>query len=195
MVPGITGRIPRYSGSLYACLEAQIGDNRDVELIALLDNRNCMSIGEKMNWLVKMARGEYVCTVGDDDQVTDDYVELILRAIDEEPKVDVITFDHAYYQDGEFRARIEEGLGLKKWESYELQHFTRSPSNKMPMRRELVTDFTYPHQWHGEDWAFARWVHPKLQSQRRIPKTLYRYFYRTDNPEGKHFRRLREKGY
>ena len=59
------------------------------ELIVLEDDAG-LSIGEKMNHLYRMARGEYVCAFADDDLVREDYVATLLEAIGE---TDVVTFN------------------------------------------------------------------------------------------------------
>src|SRR5262245_14017505 len=59
-----------------------------VEFIVLADGGE-MSIGEKHNRLLGMARGEYVAFVADDDLVSDDYVSTLLATIIDD--TDVVT--------------------------------------------------------------------------------------------------------
>jgi len=65
---------------------------RDVEVQLLYDNQR-MSTGAKRNRLVNCARGEYISFVDDDDDVTDQYVRLIHRALRDHPGVDLVCFN------------------------------------------------------------------------------------------------------
>lgn len=189
IMPSVSTRVADFLPRIVGQLEAQIGDDPRVELLVLLDNRR-WSIGRKMNELVRMARGEYIAGLGDDDEVTDDYVSSILDAIESNPGVDCITFDHEYWQDGEYRAVIKEGKDLIETNNWAAQLLTRTPDTKMPIRSEIVRQYEFKEKWHGEDADFQRWLAMtgKIQTEHAIDRVLYRYWYRTDNPEGKHFR-------
>ena len=69
-------------------LQNQIGD-KDVEVLLLSDNMK-MSIGEKRQKLKELAKGEYWAFVDDDDDISDDYIEQLLKGV--ESGKDVITF-------------------------------------------------------------------------------------------------------
>jgi hypothetical protein len=49
--------------------------------------------GTKLRHLTELARGRFISTVDDDDDISDVYVPELLNAIRESPDVDVITFD------------------------------------------------------------------------------------------------------
>lgn len=180
VIPSWSGRARTYAPRMVGDLHDQIGDSSEVELLCLVDN-GLMSIGRKMNILTRMARGVFICGVGDDDEVTTDFVRSVLDAIKAHPDVDVITYDHEYFYDGEYKALIREGVDLPYSTNGESKIYTRSPSNKMVIRREHCLDFEYPELWHGEDTAFARGVLPKLHKEHRIDRVLYKYLYRSTN--------------
>src|SRR5665213_3420706 len=71
-------------------------EGKPVEILWLGDNKT-MSVGEKRNKLLAMAKGDYVCFVDDDDWVADDYIESILKGAEQKP--DCICFDAVYSTD------------------------------------------------------------------------------------------------
>jgi glycosyltransferase involved in cell wall biosynthesis len=81
-------------------IENQIGERKDVEIIILGDNKK-ITIGKKRDRLIQMAQGKFVVLVDDDDDVSDDYVEIVCDAIDKNPDVDVISYMQKAIIDGE----------------------------------------------------------------------------------------------
>lgn len=67
---------------LLDCLNKQKTD--DVEIIVETDNGK-LSIGDKRNLLLNKATGDYVCFIDDDDLVSDKYISLILKALENTP--------------------------------------------------------------------------------------------------------------
>lgn len=66
---------------LFSLLETQaVARMPDIELLFFMDNRR-RCVGTKRNDLLRMARGEYVSFVDDDDQVAPDYVQKLHGAI------------------------------------------------------------------------------------------------------------------
>jgi len=84
---------------LFDKLLKQIGDRVDVEVISLMDNKS-LHIYEKRNKLLDIARGSHIAWLDDDDDVSDDYVEVLTRAIKGKPFVDVISFNQTCYLEG-----------------------------------------------------------------------------------------------
>lgn len=196
IIPAVSTRVRSFLPVILDSLEAQIGDDPRVEVLILLDNRR-WSIGRKMNELVRMARGQYIAGLGDDDQITDDYVSSILAAIEDNPGVDCITFHHEYWQDGVYKAVVKESKDYNWQNNWDAGLLLRSPDTKMPARSDIVKHFTYPHEWHGEDVEYAKWLRERIQTEYIIDRVLYRYMYRmSTNNEGKHFRKDRkERGF
>ena len=82
---------------LLSILKEQADDR--VEILVSVDSGE-KSVGAKRNELVKASCGKYLAFIDDDDIVSDDYVDLILKAIQDGPDVVVLQLD--YYQDGVF---------------------------------------------------------------------------------------------
>ncbi len=84
---------------LFDKLITQIGDREDVEILSLMDNKS-LHIYEKRNELLKIARGSHIAWLDDDDDVADDYVQVITEAIKDKPFTDVISFNQTCYLEG-----------------------------------------------------------------------------------------------
>jgi len=135
-------------------------DGKPVEVIALADNGQ-MTIGEKMNWLYKMASGEYTSGVGDDDNVSEDYVDTLLEAIGD---TDVVMFD-------------------VDWGALRLGRPSCDFRPLCCVRTDLARRFAFPHWWQSEDRAFRKWLRAQGPTVKTLDKILYRYNYRQSKPE------------
>src|SRR5574341_337913 len=79
LVPTIPGREKKLA-SLLASLDAQVKHRSDIELLVLRDNRS-MTIGEKRNKMIALARGDYCVFVDDDDDVAADSITSFNRML------------------------------------------------------------------------------------------------------------------
>jgi|ETNvirnome_2_300_1030623.scaffolds.fasta_scaffold03609_5 glycosyltransferase involved in cell wall biosynthesis len=87
----------------------QIGDREDVEVLSLMDNKS-FHIYEKRNELLKMCRGKYLAWLDDDDDVSDNYIETITKAIEDNSEADVISFNQTCFLSGK-KARVFAAMG------------------------------------------------------------------------------------
>ncbi|NBP55770.1 hypothetical protein EBU71_04385 [bacterium] len=98
-IPSIPERTITHLDLLFKRLENQIGSEKDVEIISLMDNK-MMSIGRKKELLFELARGKYTCIIDDDDDVVDDFIPTLRENITSELNVDVICYDQEAVIDG-----------------------------------------------------------------------------------------------
>jgi glycosyltransferase involved in cell wall biosynthesis len=168
LTPTIRGR-ERQLSFLMDSIEAK--NNGEVEHLVLYDNRT-RSIGAKRQALVDVARGEYIAFVDDDDDVSDDYVSELLKAI--EAGADVITFhQRAIYnglesevhfgvknQDGPF---VHDGITL------------RAPWHVCAWKREVVAGCLFSESNYGEDLAWCKQARRRIRTGYHIPKILHTY--------------------
>lgn len=132
-----------------------------------------MTIGEKRNKMISIARGDYVAFVDDDDAVAPDYVTSILTAIINE-KPDVVCF-----------TVLVTGHGPPKPCRYhpQIQHanlpneYRRQPNHLMAWRRAIASQVSFPAVKSGEDTAWAQQAAPLAAVVATIDKTLYTYQY------------------
>ena len=155
-------------------------NSSDVELIT--DNRERhISTGQKRNDLIEKSSGKYFVFIDDDDDVSDDYISEIFKAIGSNP--DVITFNGWMTTDGKDSVDFELRLGHPYINSPRdgKDYYLRFPNHLCPMKKELVKDFKFPDITMGEDYAWAKQIHDSgvLRTEYVIEKKLYHYKYLT----------------
>lgn len=170
LVPTVPGREHKLV-KLLANLDPQIAKRDDVEMLVLRDNRG-MTIGEKRNRMLAIARGTYVAFVDDDDEVTSDYVASIVPRLAEDP--DVVCFDVVVNGHGAPKT-CYYGLALHDQNLPDRYH--RKPNHLMVWRREIATSVPFPSVKTGEDTAWANEICGRADKEVRIAKTLYSYNY------------------
>jgi glycosyltransferase involved in cell wall biosynthesis len=181
----IPGRAKSFLPNILDQLGPQYDDNDTIELLYLGDNKN-MTVGEKRNWLVKMAKGDYVVFVDDDDRIAPDYVSTLLSGImhqrDRGIMPDVVCF----------HAEIRINCGPPVPVHYSANHgqdqnlpgrYLRIPNHLMCVRRRLALDTPYAQISRGEDADYARRLLPKIQIQHLIARTLYYYDFNSSTTE------------
>jgi len=149
LTPAVPSRIGQVQ-KLCEHLQKQIGA-LPVEHLILIDNKR-RSVGEKRDALLRMARGEYVAFVDDDDWVSDDYVAAILKAVDGTP--DVITFRQLSSINGA-SGEIVFGLGNPNEAFVAGGSARRNAWHVCAWRRSLAILSSFPPINYGEDWAYA----------------------------------------
>lgn len=168
LVPTVPGRELKLA-RLLAILDPQVQARPDVELLAVRDSRG-MSIGEKRTKMVRLARGQYVAFVDDDDVVAADYVSAIVAGLETAP--DVLTFN----------VRVEAPTGPKPCRyGLHLQHadlsaeYHRKPNHLMVWRRQLAMEVPFPSVGFGEDTAWAEQIAGRATTEVALNRELYTY--------------------
>lgn len=153
-------------------LAKQIG-NLPVEHLILCDNRK-RSIGEKRQSLVDIANGEYIAFCDDDDDVSDDYVSEILKAI--ETKADVITFNQkAIYN----KLESEVHFGIKNQDGqFNPGGITlRGPWHVCAWNRQKVKKCVFGFSNYGEDLVWCHQARKRIKTGHHINKVLHTYIH------------------
>jgi len=210
--PAITSR-GKTSGKIFAELQVQIDASKyDVELLVLMDNCK-MPIGDKVCKLNHMASGDYIIAIGDDDQPASCYVSEICKAITENPGVDVVTFDLAYYCNGHFVSNFTYGLGrvcrspedspVRNPNADRYGHWLPGkgpgdvPHSRCAIRREIVQSYYYPEGiWYPEDYIFRDWLvdNDMLKTEAHIDKILYDIRFTRKKRYDTDWKRAQQKG-
>jgi ubiquinone/menaquinone biosynthesis C-methylase UbiE/GT2 family glycosyltransferase len=155
-------------------LNGQVLNKKNVEIIVLTDNAK-RSIGKKRNDGLSLAQGNYVCFIDDDDIVSDDYVDLILKEI-RLWNPDVIVFDAQITFDGLRPKLVRYGREYDHTENPEAYY--RRPNHLMVHKKENIHEF-FMDVKTGEDDEWASRMLDRIVTQSRINKPLYFYDYRT----------------
>lgn len=167
----VPSRVETYLPKMINALDKQA--TRDVEILYLGDNKQ-RTVGEKRNNLLNLAKGDYVVFVDDDDEVTEDYVKMILRGADS--GADVINFkvkcsvNGGEYRDVIYDARFRKNENLK-------DRYHRLPNHIMAIKRDLAVRAGFPQKNMGEDDDFSRRLRPLIKTQATIDKVLYYYIF------------------
>ena len=185
MILSIPSRIQKHLIPLYEKLLKQAESYPEVEILCLIDNKK-MSIGEKRQSLIDIARGKWVAFMDDDDDVTDDYMETIVNTIKKEP-ADVITFDqHCIVNGREFTVNFDMNNPNERYIPG-MTHIKRPPFHMCFWRAEIAKQAKMESSSYGEDFAWCSLMYPKIQSEAHIDKILHLYRYNDRTSESIQF--------
>jgi glycosyltransferase involved in cell wall biosynthesis len=148
---------------------------KEVEIIA--DSNMTITTGAKRNNLIRLAKGEYVVFVDDDDTVSVDYVNSILTALESKP--DAVGFKGWITTNGRNKMawKISKDLPyMQKGNTY-----LRYNNHLSPMKKEIAEKIGYPDATFGEDFDFAKRLHEAklIKTEVFIDKFLYNYNFVT----------------
>lgn len=169
LTPTIPGREKQLL-ELTEKIQKQIGD-LPVEHLSLCDNRK-RSIGAKRQSLVDIAQGKYIAFCDDDDDISDDYVEEILKAAPVD--ADVITFEQDSFYN-EHYSKIVFGLNNQD-EGYRPNGITlRAPWHVCAWKKSAVKTCQFGERNNGEDIIWSRQARRRVTTAFHIAKVLHIY--------------------
>jgi hypothetical protein len=163
LIPTITTR-RHYLSRLMGQLDPQL--TPDVEVVTLIDDGE-ISIGAKRNDLLRVASGQYVAFIDDDDEIAPTYIAQILDAAKTSP--DCITFVMDHY----------EGDRLLRQQRFNLRDGIK---HLCPIRTAIARLHQFPDHNSGEDVEWCKLILPHLQSEVHIRDSLYSYRFRHERP-------------
>lgn len=157
-----------------------VGTRDDVEVICDGRGRH-IPTGQKRNELIQQCSGTHFCFVDDDDWVSNDYIEELVKAMTFNP--DVITFRGWMTTNGGSRVDWIIRLG-EKYEARQengITKYYRFPNHLCVFKKQLVQYIKFPHIWQGEDYQWAKEIKDRdlLKSEVHIDKELYHYQFKT----------------
>jgi glycosyltransferase involved in cell wall biosynthesis len=170
-------------------IQSQIGDNTEIEHLVFIDNKRRL-LGLKRDALLKMAQGEYISFVDDDDDISDDYVAKIYEVIMTNPP-DVITFDqHTVLKDGKINGEFKVSFGLQNDNDQLKSTFeagtikfgdlNRKPFHVCVWKSEHAKQVDFPDASYGEDWYWAERVLKLVNTEVHIDSILHYYVFDKD---------------
>lgn len=183
LIPSLPERSEKLASLCRDVLAPQIrASGGEAEVLVLTDFRT-MSLGEKRNKLMSIADGEYFVHLDDDDSLAPGAVGEILRAVRENPGVDVVCYDSMASIDGCRPFRVSTSI--------EFDNEQVSPDGEggfLPVRRkpwhwccwraELARRFRFSGRI-DEDWQWLSQVLPHVRTQARLDLALHVYRHDT----------------
>lgn len=148
--------------------------SKKVEILSYVDNRE-KSIGFKRNLLLDKAKGDYVCFVDDDDDVSDTYIDNILKALKTNP--DCVSMTGIITFSGNHPRTFIHSLKYKTFFDADSIYY-RPPNHLNPIKTSIAKQFKFPDKSFSEDadWAMQICNADVLKTEVEI-NTPY-YFYR-----------------
>jgi glycosyltransferase involved in cell wall biosynthesis len=148
-----------------------------VQIIPLSDNRE-MTLGEKRNRLVELANKNYLAFVDDDDRVCDNYVQLLLTAIQEQP--DCCSLNGIINIEGREPRIFKHSIQYNGW--YEKKKvYYRYPNHLNCVKTEIAKLVGFQFLSYAEDKAYSDDLKNtgRLIKEQIIEPILYYYDYVT----------------
>lgn len=150
-----------------------------VEILFILDTKT-IQLGDKRNEMVRLAKGEYVVFVDDDDRIEPDYITSLLTATDS--GADVITFHAKVSLDGNVPLLCRYSLKYSQ-DANTGNEYHRIPNHICAVKRSIVLRTPFPSKLCGEDREYAKDLRPLLNTERAIDRVLYHYDYNRTTTE------------
>lgn len=152
----------------------------DIQVLPLIDNYQATT-GAKRNKLLEMATGDYVCHIDSDDEISDDYIGEVLKAIESNP--DVIGFNGYMTTNGIDRCnfRISKDLPYSASRDINGTCFLRYNNHLSPIKKEIALAIKFPEVSFGEDYDYATRLKESglIKTEVYIEKDLYHYKFST----------------
>lgn len=164
-------------------LEYQLGtcDYDDIELLVLEDNRS-REYGPKLQAMIDIAQGEYVCFVDDDDLVSDHYVKTLRPLMD---GVDHVGFTASISIEGGPWKPVYYSVKHKVWRDTPKGYY-RNPQHLTPIRRDLAVQIPWRgHYGADRDWSTRMAEAGLIQTENLAPKDDPVYFYYCDTTKNR----------
>lgn len=167
---------------LYAKVN-RLAKNNSVQIIYNDSHRGTITIGAKRNKLLTESIGEYVCFIDDDDDISDNYITEILKAIESKP--DCIGFKIMCDMEG---IKQTAAISIKyDWtENVDGFKYVRSIYHKTPVKHEIALKCMFPDKSFGEDYEYSMRLKPYLKNEVFINEFLYFYNYKYEKPSIKY---------
>lgn len=175
---GIPERIDKLK-QLINKLNQQISDenaSKRIEVLALIDNKY-RSVGSKRQALLDIAKGKFVAFIDDDDDISDNYISEISKAIEENGDVDVITFNQIAKIDNYPESQVLFSL-KHDHEDYDPYRPTkRKPFHMCVWNTRLTKTIKFPDISKIEDRCWIEELCKIAKTEHKIEKFLHFYIF------------------
>ncbi|MFY0655009.1 MAG: glycosyltransferase family 2 protein [Cyclobacteriaceae bacterium] len=177
LIPTLYSRIDKLK-KLIMELNYQI-QSKPVQLLWIGDNKS-MTTGEKRNLLLDNAKGEWICFIDDDDRISSNYINILLKSISDNPDKKVITFQGEQTTDGkrdlDFKYSVRYGRNLKIKDINGKRWKVMLPDHLCVWKKESITK-RFEHKNLAEDHSWARAMETTYEAKDEVNLNDYLYFY------------------
>lgn len=157
-------------------LKKQISNGFDHEVEVISDDRMEITTGFKRHYLLEKSKGKFVVFIDDDDEVSHQYVSLIVNTIKKNPKIDCIGISGTISFAGENLKQWFISKDYGRW--YEQNDiYYRTPNHISPIKREIALKAGFQNISISEDFAYSMAVLPLLKTEAKIEPNVYHYKY------------------
>lgn len=170
--------LPKRNKLLMELLNSLLKQIKDKDNIKIDIDFTDRTIGEKRNSLLQNAEGEYTVFIDDDDQICEDYIEIIISKLNTSPDccslIGEITFDsenpRTFIHSLDYNSYFEQD-----------NIYYRPPNHLNVIRADIAKQFKFPENNFGEDtdWAMQICNSKLLRTEEKVDKVIYYYKYRT----------------
>ena len=157
---------------------------RSVQFLYLGDNKS-MTVGEKRNHLMNMAKGKRVVFVDDDDHVTDDYVDKLLEYC--ELDFDCVGIGVKFTKDSRHETLYDysykKNINTRDPQRGGIRVYGRMPNHLCLWKKEIAMRCKFPVINLGEDHAWAEEQLLKGYTFHKTDHVIYHYDFRPENTQ------------
>lgn len=181
LIPTIPSRANEFN-KLYNCLIKQTIEVSTIhptlgEIEIICDESKAFlkggpSIGKKCEALVRRATGKYLCILHDDDLVSPNFVESILRLCQSDR--DIITFRNITKLDN-FWMLVDMRLGYNNDQANPNFTVRRKPWIICPVKSEFAKQFLFPDTNYSEDSDWMEQVLTRCTTESHTDEILHMY--------------------
>lgn len=171
LIPSLKSRKEKLD-ALIAKIKSQ-DVNGEVEILHLVDEGK-LSVGSKRNCLLRMATGEYVAFVDDDDDISDDYIPKVLEAIKSGCDCCSLT-GRIIFSDG-YSRNFYHSLKYDSWiDDHEKKEYYRPPNHLNAVKRSIAANVVFPAYNSGEDRVYSMSLRQRISTESQIDGVIYIY--------------------
>ena len=181
LISTVPRRVNNFFPNLVNKLMIQVENRPDVEIIGLFDNKR-RSVGQKRNELLRMAQGEFLTFIDDDDDIPFEYVPTIMDTLYANPTADCVVFDCITTINGDpnqrtyskYSTQYDYGQVPDPSGEYQFQ-WRGKPAHTMVYKAEIAKRHLYKDMNCGEDVDWVIRACKEIKNEVRIDKVLYYY--------------------
>ena len=175
LVPTVPSRLNYFFPKIMNHLNEQINIRKDIELIALYDNKK-RTIGTKRQEMINISQGEYITFIDDDDRIENNYIDEIMNCLYANKNVDCVVYNVICCVNNNKNKKLcKYGIEYEYGNIKNGLEWRGKPSHTMIWKSNIVKNHKYSDMGHGEDtdWVTRAWK--DIKTQVRIDKVLYYY--------------------